>query len=351
MLESRFSPCLHKLRYLPSSDAGKKALTPLANGYYAVLWSVLGDLDYLCKALLLPRSTLASGPCSLCRCKNKGPYSWMNFQPEAAWRTVQWTARGWRNWENRSTSTLFSMDGFTPWMISMDWMHCKYLGHDQLCYGSILSLLVHFVLPNSPASNTQQIWCDIREYYARHKTPCRYRTMKLSMFQRQAPQYPKLRGKAAEIKWLAGPMLFVWEKYQNHNLESHKKIHAYLKLNLEIETMLSDYREDMAFPPAVADTFEHACTAMLLILTSVAEHFLEEKLFNVTQKAHFMQHISMLARFLSPRLTWCFCGEDMQRRISHLCKACVNGQQPSQSVLKLIARYRLGLHLTFMEDS
>ena len=118
------------------------------------------------------------------------------------------------------------------------------------------------------------------------------------MFQRQAPQYPKLRRKAAEIKWLAGPMLFVWEKYQNQNLESHQKIHAYLKLNLEIETMLSDYKENMAFEPAVADSFEHACTAMLLILTSVAEHFLEQKLFNLTQKAHFMQHISMLARYL-----------------------------------------------------
>lgn len=36
-----------------------------------------------------------------------------------------------------------------------------------------------------------------------YKVPCRYRYLnRLSMFERKAPQYPKLRGKAAEIKYL-----------------------------------------------------------------------------------------------------------------------------------------------------
>lgn len=333
------------------SEAGRKALKPLANGYYAALWSILGDLDYLAKALLLPRSTLASGPCSLCRCKGKGPYSWLDFSLKAPWRTVQWTAHGWRQWPERSKSPLFDIDGFTPHLIALDWLHCKYLGHDQFTYGSILSLLTHYILKKSPTENTAQVWKDIREYYNAHKTPSRFRTMKVSMFQRKDPQYPKLRGKGAEIKWLAGPMLSVWEKYQNNNLQIHKQIHSYLQLNFELEETLNRYKEDMALPPDVAAYFENTCTAMLLVLSAVAEHFLAEKLFSLTQKAHFCQHISMMSRFVSPRLTWCFTGEDMQKRMSHLCKACVQGQQPSQSVLKLITRYRLGLHLTFMDQS
>ena len=336
-------------RYAAGTEAAQRAKTPLAAGYFATLWGILGDLDYLTKALLLPRSTLASGPCSLCRCTGSGPYTWCDFRPTAPWRTVCWTAHGWRQWPQRSRSPLFSFPGFTPFLIALDWMHCKYLGHDQLCYASILMLLIKYILRGTAEENVAQIWRDLKGFYQEHKIPCRYRTLKLSMIQRKDPQYPKLRGKAAEVKWLAAPLLYIWEKYFNKNLQSHRQVHAYLQLNLELERTLQEYREHMAFPQEVADRFEHTCSAMLLVASGLAEFFLEEKLFNLTQKAHFMQHISMLARYVSPRLTWCFSGEDMQRRISHLCKACVNGQQPSQSVLKLIARYRLGLHLQFLD--
>ena len=311
----------------------------------------MGDLDYFAKALGLPRSTMQAGPCSLCRCKGSGPYSWMNFSVDAAWRSVIWTAHGWRNWPERSKSPLFSMEGFSPHLIALDWMHNKYLGHDQVTYASILVLLTHHVLRSSPASNTQTIWKQILEYYKSHHTPSRYRCLKLSMFLRKAPAYPKLRGKAAEIKWLAGPLLWLWEQHMNKNLYVHQQILVYLKLNLEVENILTDFKDSMAFPPDIADKFEHTVTTMLLVLSGIAEHFLADKLFSITQKAHFCQHISMMSRFLSPRLTWCFCGEDMQKRMSHLCKACVQGQKPSQSVLKLIARYRVGLHLQFMEHS
>ena len=44
-----------------------------------------------------------------------------------------------------------------------------YLGHDMLVYGSVLSLLVHHVLPNAdPLLNLKQIWADIQSYYQRY---------------------------------------------------------------------------------------------------------------------------------------------------------------------------------------
>lgn len=144
-------------------------------------------------------------------------------------------------------------------------------------------------------------------------------------------------------------MLHIWELHQNQNLQSHKQVHVYLKLNMELENMLQEYWEDMTFEPTVADKFEHTMTTMFLVLTGLAKYFVEETLFCITQKTHFLQHTSMLARYLSPRLTWCFTGEDLQKRISHLCKACLKGQKPSMSVLKLISLHRLGLHLQFTE--
>ena len=71
------------------------------------------------------------------------------------------------------------MDGFSPWLIAMDWMHSKYLGHDMFVYGSILRLLVRFVLPHpDPLMNLKQVWQDIQWYYKTYSVPCRYRYLR-----------------------------------------------------------------------------------------------------------------------------------------------------------------------------
>ena len=303
------------------------------------------------KALQLPRSTLASGPCPLCRCKGSGQWSWCNFQPNAGWRDVCWTIAAWRAWPQRSKSPLFDSGYFSPWLIALDFMHCKYLGHDQFTYGSILSLLCNHCLPQDAASNLQTIWSEIKLFYKTHGTTCQFRYLnRLSMFQRKGDSYPKLRGKAAEIKHLCYALHHVWKKFMNPNLEIHKKIELYLRLNAETEDILSEHRQELALPLEAATRFENSFTAMMLLLSSIAEHFLTDRLFNLTQKAHFLQHCSILAKFISPRLTWCFQGEDMQKRMSGLAKACVTGQRPGQTIGKMMARYALALHLEFQRD-
>ena len=340
-------------RYQNSTAEGQRALSELAGGYRGTLWSIIGDLDYFTKALLLPRSTLEKGPCSLCRRRGKGHLTWMDFRPTAPWRGVQWSTAEWRVWPQRSPSPLFTMEGFSPCLISLDWMHVKYLGHDMLVYGSVLSLLVHHVLPSAePLVNLKRVWADIQWYYQRYNVPCRYRYLnRLSMFDRKAPQYPKLRGKAAEIKYLCGPLRYVWDKYHNNALVVHRQIALYLKMNQEIEETLIVRKELLALPSEDGDKFEETCTAMLLLLSSIAEHFITERLFNLTQKAHFLQHIALLARFINPRCTWCFMGEDMQKRMSTLAKTCVNGQRPGLTIIKMMLRYRIALHLRFQEHS
>ena len=306
---------LGQLRYPKRSVDGQRALQPLANGYRAILWSIIGDLDYFTKVLGLPRSTLATGPCALCRCTGSGVNTWMDFRECAPWRLLQWTAHEWRNWDNRSQSPLFQFEGFSPFLISLDWMHCKYLGHDQQVYGSILSLLCRRVMPGDAVSNVKQLWNEIQAFYKDNNVPVRFRYLnRLSMFERKSPQYPKLRGKAAEVKYLAGALLCIWKKFHNPCFLVHRQIALYLKLNLEVEDLLTINKKELALPPDDAVKFEKTCTAMLLVLTQIAEHFIEDRFFNITQKAHFLQHISILSRFLSPRLTWCFMGEDMQKK-------------------------------------
>ena len=314
-----------------------------------MLWSVLGDLDYLCKIMRLPRSTLEKGPCPLCKCTGKGLTTWLDFRDTAPWRGLQWDACDWHAWEDRSACPLFRLlPRFSPWAIALDWMHCKYLGHDVLVYGSVLSLLTRYVCTLGVTREQHQ--ADLARrllFLQKNKTPCQFRYLnRCSMFERKSG-YPKLRGKAAEIKYFCRPIHYVRQKYSNPRLGVHRQIGLYLQMNCQIEEILILNRQELALPEEDAKKFQHLCAASLLLLSDIAEHFITDQLFGITQKAHFTQHISLLAKFLSPRLTWCFEGEDVQRKISTLAKTCVGGERPGQTIGKMMSRYRLGLRLQF----
>ena len=62
------------------------------------------------------------------------------------------------------------------------------------------------------------IWQDIVQFYKTHNTPVRFKYLnRLSMFEKKSSKYPKLRGKAAEIKYLAEPLLHVWKNITAHS--------------------------------------------------------------------------------------------------------------------------------------
>ena len=75
--------------YPLSTVEGQRAGKLLANGFYATIWAVMGDLDYLSKTLQLPRST-SHHPCTLCKCTLNGPLTWKQDDDLAEWITSCW---------------------------------------------------------------------------------------------------------------------------------------------------------------------------------------------------------------------------------------------------------------------
>ena len=318
-------------------------------GHFACLFSLQGDLDYYASVLDLPRSTLASGPCALCRCTKFGPHSWQDFRTSAAWRDTCWKASEWKMWSDKSSCPLLRLPTSNCWTVALDWLHIKYLGMDQFLYASVIFMLVFYVLPGTPEQNMASFWQALQKEYSSLDTPCRYRYLnKLSMIVRKQGS-PKLRGKGAEIRHLHLPLLNIWAANMNTALEMHRKVHLLLKLNARAEQLLTQHRELFALPAEDAATFQTCIDGLLMLQHNLREHFSEEPehLFNITEKSHFVQHCSILARHVSPRLLWCFSGEDQQRRVQELTQASVKGNGPASALLKVATRYRLALHLQF----
>ena len=230
------------MRYHPDSPEAQKAGSLLAGGYYMILVSLIGDLDYCCKFLGLQHWASASQPCSRCQCKKQGPLTWKDSRLEAPWRATVYTAKSWLRSESRSRNPIFDAKNVTGLSAQPDYMHVKYLGYQQFWLGSVLWLLVNEVLPASPIANLRGIGLYVRRYQIRHRITAKFPLGafgKLSIFLRKKG-YPKLRGKGAHVRHLATALASLWNRKHNPHDPNHVRVKLMFKLDLEIEAVLEE---------------------------------------------------------------------------------------------------------------
>ncbi|CAE7776529.1 unnamed protein product, partial [Symbiodinium necroappetens] len=345
----------HEGRRFPAgSIQAERAGQALAGGFYGVLWSLIGDLDYFTQILQLPNYNNATMPCPLCRASLSGNLTWSNFSSTAPWRATMWRPHTWHLWPDRSRNPVFSIPGVSSLQIALDYMHSKYLGTDQFQFGSVLSLLVYDVMDEgSPELNLAACWRFMREYYRIHQTAVRFRSMsRLTMFTRRSGG-PKLRGKAAEIRYFGEVLLALWTTYCNDELLVHKQVTLLLKRNVFMERMITEHQSDLFLDDGPAALFQQACADMLVLHGELALHFSAEGMqyFALTSKAHMLQHACDLSRCLSPRTVWCFIGEDLQQKLQRVASMSLKGNVGPNAINKMFRRYRLGLNLIFEASS
>ncbi|CAE7222134.1 unnamed protein product [Symbiodinium sp. CCMP2592] len=279
--------------------------------------------------------------------------SWQDSRPTANWMSSVYSPVVWKALPaaEKSTCPLFGMPWTSICNLEYDYMHCKYLGVDRLLYSAVLYLLVFQVLTfGSPEANMAWLWSQIQEHYKAFQVHARFQYLnRISMFFRAQKKTLGLRGKAAEIRSLARPLLVIWAARMTSGIEWHRKLHLLLKLNWKSEDLLDTNKFEFAFSAADANAFRDAMTGFLLLQKELSQHFSDHdpKLFNYTEKSHFLQHLGLQARFVNPRQVWCFSGEDQQRRVQRITAACARGQRPGQAEVKMCQRYRVALHLQF----
>lgn len=149
--------------YPAGTLAHKRAGQPLANGFFAVLMCVKGDLDYYGKVLKLPWYSSLS-PCAFCPC-NTTTMPWNDFGASAAWRSNVWNNVTWA--AARPARHQLFLGEFSCGILSVcaDLLHTKHLGTDAWFYGSVLHMLCYMVLPDSPEANLNEVWTFLHRYF------------------------------------------------------------------------------------------------------------------------------------------------------------------------------------------
>ena len=339
-------------RYSTHSLEGQRANSPLARGFFGVLTGILGDMDYLAGTLQLPRWSRSVNCCPLCQCCLHGVHTWKHFKADAPWVSTCWTPSTWLDWAGKSPSPLFQIRHVTACNVCSDWMHSKYLGSDMTAYASVLWLAI-FILGNSdPQSNLLDFEKHLKMHYKEHKTESRYSAFCTTrMFVNKKGL--KLKGKAAQIKAFGKPLFTYWQKLYNPAVYVQKLVLIYLKLNLQCEELLDLNKSEEFFNSEDAAKFQSAAFGYSHIHHLLFDHFESEEvpkgMFQVTSKMHWQLHSALLSQYISPRLVWCFQGEDLMRKVQSLGASCTSGNSLVTSTVKMMDHWRIAAHFQWSQ--
>lgn len=267
-----------------------------------------------------------------------------------------WGAAEWRA-NHPNCNPLFRLPFISILSLCYDLMHCKHLGCDMYFLGSVLWLLAFRVLAGEPQDNLSRVLGHCRDWWKEHGFSDVYRNMKVSMIgvRIEAPMesFPKLKGRAAEVKNLLFPMVHVWTRYMDPANNAHKEILLALQMSVRIEEILSANVKTNVFPRAVHAEFETCIFGFLALQTSVANHYnnLGYCLFNVTIKSHMMAHIAKDSKYLNPRRGWCYSGEHFMAHMKKLAASCCKGNRANQVSSKMLAKYKFAMHIKMLQSA
>ena len=323
------------------SAAAQMAGSPLAGGWRAILVALRGDLDWFQKMFRLVRPN-SSQPCCFCPCSTLNEQlPWTDFRQQAAWRSRQYRVT------QELAHVLFrDLPDVNLFTVKVDFMHTKHLGIDAYLCGGVLMLLCYYILPDTPAENLEHIFVQAKEL---EKHPSMFGALTLGMFcdkDKPHSQYPKLKGKAAEIKAFLRPLKLLWQSCSDQAQVVHLQVQLALQASVRLDEIADGHSEAHTLVGNELHDFRSALSQLLLCFNAIVKHYEDEglKVFNLTIKCHFMAHLESQVQWLHPRHSWCYSGVDFARHLRDLTKICTPGLGPMAVPTKVLSRYTLAMH-------
>jgi hypothetical protein len=323
---------------------------PLAGGYFLVLWLLLGDLQHMEVAYGFPNHNKVSGMCALCGCGR----DWTDFDEHPSWESTRWHVLGLDAWRaaNSVRIALLQLPGASVLLWLPDWMHCKNIGTDKEFYGSVLEFMCYHMVAGDAATLLTQYWRRIYEWYMEHGTHAKFSNLKLSMFHK-LNDFPLLRGRAAEVRSFGKPLLHVFTLFMDTGNVQHRWILNALRACVRMEDIVNDrrYKQSFKLPGALAAELDACCVTFGRHVAGLRRWCRTQdlRLFKVTSKMHFLREITMLAKYLHPRLGACWSGEDMMHHMQRLIQSTLSASDTMLVQRKAMLKYAAAMGHAIMQ--
>ena len=308
-----------------------------SEGFFGVIWSVSGDLDWYAKDLGLNNYN-SELPCPYCpvgtnKARNLLP---TNFGKSAIWMRMMFTALEWRAANPAARHPLFAEFAFLSILnIECDELHILYLGINQYFLGSVMKVIVFRSTDGSIDVRVASLWNKILEKYASMDIEHQFTHLSASSFldpKKPRDTFPKLKGQGSEIKGLVDPLLEVWKDVTTTSGFDNRLLTALQALS-DMQGILTEHKFD-AFLPVDAskalvvftDIFLREYSAIGVMADNMTP---PQFLFSGAPKLHWLWHMSYRSHFLNPRRVATFSGEDFVKHQKNSRKVlCVHQIAP-----------------------
>ena len=342
--------------YAANSPEGRRAGQDLAGGYWACLWNLQGDLDFMHKAWGLAHAS-AGGRCNCCSA-NTSTHPWTDCSAGASWRATVWeTSAGWAAaFPNRSVF-FREVPGLSILNYTPDFMHIGHLGAYQYFLGSVLEYLV-LRMEGTARQNLEILRGLLKAAYDRLGVEGHNRfpdaRFVLSWFRRGTGEFPQLRGKAVHVKHLVEPLLEVAGDILK---EGVTQTETWMLLGLRMlvtaervldKNRLDPWRLSVADANSFATSLKHFVDLSVALRSHFNTHLLNGGavlLFHFTIKFHYLLHNAARASYENPRLSWCYSGESLMHLLRNLVASSSRGVEAIWVGNKVMQKYSQALSL------
>ena len=185
----------------------------------------------------------------------------------------------------------------------------------------------------------------IKEHYQPTHPSGQLTMLKPSMYDDGDDEFPKLKGRASQIRHLAPSLLYTYEIFMDVTQLVQRQVVICLKRSITMEDILDEHEDAFKLSREKAALFLEASYDYLQVISALRHHFKGVRLFHITIKSHYLQHIALSAAWLNPRLSWRYMGEDFVGIVRNLIQTCQSGTPPRLVVSRAIRKYCFGMDM------
>ena len=240
--------------------------------------------------------------------------------------------------------------------VEPDEMHVVHIGTSQYALGSVLFLLVFEILPGRPLQSMEALWLEICAEYRASGTTAQFSSLGLSSFcDTESPHgsYPRLKGRAAEIKWLVPVLQVIWRRHRRPGHDVDGLVGSLLDNQVRFQNLLDEDATDFQMEPGRA---RELCEVTDLVvgtycrLAAAADRD-GKLLWSVVPKHHMLWHFARKAKWLHPRRGACYQDEDFMGTVKALVEGCTRAIPLHKVASTVLTKYRWGMYFQYLQTS
>jgi len=309
----------------------------LASGWRFPVICLRGDWEFFCQVCKFPAPNSVPNMRFMCNASPDGALRWIRGDEHAPWRSTLRSHEAYLESLRARSEPLpgiFAIKSLKLQGVMADAMHTIDLGVAAHLCGNIMFEVMEAAGWGATQSARATVLADkLKSYYARTKEKHKISGKLTYARVRQAGDWPRFLGKAADTRRL---VYFVAELAREYNSKSEHDMVRQAVADALVRILNIMEEETRFLSLSARHELGRLSKAFMAGWSKLSAASLSEgrRSWKMTPKFHLLQHILEHQCWLNPRVTWAYADEDLQRVLKEVALSCHPTNTPSMVLFK-----------------